>query len=61
MFSKSNPNQLFTTGFDYKLCLWNLKDLKKSISTNVFNLLQNELGQESMSYNPPFCYALDCF
>jgi hypothetical protein len=23
-------DQLYTTGFDYKLCLWNLKDAKKS-------------------------------
>ena len=52
---------MYTTGFDYKLCLWNLTDLKKSSSTNISNLLLNELGQEAMSYNPPFCYSWDCF
>ena len=61
MFSKANSSHLYTTGFDYKLCLWNLKDAKKSISTNISNLLLNELGQEAMSYNPPFCYAWDSF
>jgi len=44
MFSNSNPTHLYTTGFDYKLCLWNLKDTKKSSSTNISNLLLNELG-----------------
>ena len=24
-------------------------------------MLQNELGDEGMSYNPPFCYAWDTF
>ncbi len=52
---------VYTTGFDYKLCLWNIKDLKKSQSTNLATILQNELGSEAMSYNPPFCYAWDTF
>ena len=54
-------DQLYTTGFDYKLCLWNLKDTKKSTSTNIQNLLVNELGAEAMSYNPPFVYSWASF
>ena len=60
MFS-SNPNLLYTTGFDYKICLWNLKDPKKSQSTNLGTLLANEIGEKAMSYNPPFCFAWDSF
>lgn len=60
MFS-SNPNLLYTTGFDYKICLWNLKDPKKSQSTNLGTLLANEIGEKAMSYNPPFCFAWDTF
>lgn len=61
MISPQNPTLVYTTGFDYKLCLWNLKDVKKSQSTNLATMLQNELGAEGMSYNPPFCYAWDTF
>lgn len=52
---------MYTTGFDYKLCLWNLKEMKKSQSTNIATLLTNELGAEGMSYNPPFCFSWDTF
>ena len=61
MFSPNNSTHLYTTGFDYKLCQWNLNDAKKSQSTSISNLLVNEIGQEAMSYNPPFCYAWDTF
>ena len=61
MFSPNNPTHLYTTGFDYKLCQWNLNDLKKSQSTSISNVLINEIGQDAMNYNPPFCYAWDTF
>jgi len=55
----TSPDQLYTTGFDYKLCQWNISNPKKSASTNLQSALASELGQEALSYNPPFCYAWD--
>ena len=53
----SNPDVVLTAGFDYKICLWNLKDSKKSMSSNMMNLFNNELGAQAVPYNPPFVYS----
>ena len=48
-----------TTGFDYKICSWNLANSKKSQSMSIVHGLINEIGEQAMSYNPPYCYAWD--
>jgi len=52
---------LYTCAFDYKLVQWNLQDLSKSQSRNVFDLLSKSYGPEAMQYNPPFIYSMAAF
>lgn len=54
-------DQVLTTGFDYKMCLWNLTSSKKSQSTQISSAIMNEIGENAMSYNPPYCYSWDTF
>ena len=67
MFSKVNQTgddrgfQLYTTGFDYKICLWNLTNYKKTQHTNFQEVMINVLGENAMSYNPPYCYSIDSY
>jgi len=53
----SQADELLSSGFDYKLVLWNLKDNKKSVSRNILDILKEHLGEEALSYNPPFVYS----
>jgi hypothetical protein len=44
-------------GFDYKVCLWNLANPKKSKSCNYRQFVIDKLGENSMAFNPPFTYS----
>ena len=52
---------MYTSGFDYKLCHWNISELNKSVSTSLQSAVSNIIGEQAMAYNPPFCYAMDSF
>jgi hypothetical protein len=58
---KQPTTSLYTTGFDYKFCHWNISDVKKSVSTSLQSALTNIIGEQAMCYNPPFCYAINSF
>jgi WD40 repeat protein len=58
-FSKSDPNVVYSLGFDYKIILWNIADVSnKSQSRNIAEILQNEIGAKALEFNPPFGYSL---
>eukprot|EP00347_Sterkiella_histriomuscorum_P008436 403345101 len=61
MFSKQSPTLLYTAAFDYKLVQWNLKDLKKSCSKNIVDIVTKNFGEQSLHYNPPFIYCMDTY
>ena len=39
-----DDTHLISTGFDYKVCLWDIKKPKKSHSVSLHTVLVNELG-----------------
>lgn len=44
-FSPTDPNIVYTTGFDYKIVQWSLKDVKnKSQSRNIIDQMKQVLG-----------------
>jgi len=58
--SFSDPNTVYTLGFDYKVIQWNLNDIaNKSQSRNIIEqLTQHQGNNKGMEFNPPFGYSL---
>ena len=47
----------YSIGFDYKICLWNLSNPKKSKSYQYQEYVSEQIGAQNMAFNPPFCYS----
>ncbi|CDW79253.1 wd40 repeat-containing protein [Stylonychia lemnae] len=60
-FSKNNPSIVYSAAFDYKLVQWNLKDLSKSSSKSIIDIMKKNFGEDSLHYNPPFIYSMDTY
>lgn len=38
-----------------------MKDLKKSCSKNIVDIVSKNFGEQSLHYNPPFIYCMDTY
>ena len=61
-WSRQDENVIYTIGFDYKVIMWNIKDVaNKSQSRNILEQMKQVLGpqaEKTFQYNPPFAYSL---